>query len=113
MISTKGSLKVKGNSVRRWKLQDHFSEFLARETTKFMAVYVSIINMQERREVRDQSLLSRKCHLMRGERTLQLNSHFMNIESQQAVTSVARNTLEGLPYTDSHNSQGINGRPEK
>lgn len=95
----KEASKVKGNSVRRWKFQDHFSQFFCSRNYNKQGRCISIISTQGKtRSV----IITPELASNTGWFDIAFKiSNFINIKAKKAVTTAPRITEAGLPYAES------------
>ncbi|XP_075097622.1 uncharacterized protein LOC107798738 isoform X2 [Nicotiana tabacum] len=93
--------KVKGNSVRRWKLQDHFTKFFCSRNYNKHGRYISIISLQGKaRNKRRSTIIIPEMAFNTGWTNIAVKiSNFIKCKTQKAVTVTPRNT-EDLPYSE-------------
>ncbi|WMV07421.1 hypothetical protein MTR67_000806 [Solanum verrucosum] len=90
--------KTKGNSVKRWKIHDHASEFFCSRNFNKSGRYISIINMQGKRKA---VIIIPEWSFNSGWLDIAFKiTNFINAKRKRTKTSIHRNTEKGLLYAD-------------
>uniref|UniRef100_M1DFA8 DUF4283 domain-containing protein n=1 Tax=Solanum tuberosum TaxID=4113 RepID=M1DFA8_SOLTU len=99
VYALKEASKVQGNSVRRWKVWDHSTEFFCSKNFNKDGRYISIIKTQGKRRA---VIFIPEWYLNSGWMDISTKiTRFINAKAQKISKVVHRKTEEGLLYSDS------------